>query len=103
MEGIQYIGDSFSTVGDTFSTVEVGQYNGDNISTVGDIISTVEAIQHIGGVFHFDIFDHQRNDKKLSIFFCIAKQNFHLQVSKILTDFMSFKRWTGVLQVQPCF
>ena len=29
------MGDSFSTVGDTFSTVEVVQYSGDNISTVG--------------------------------------------------------------------
>ena len=45
-------------MGDTFSTVEVVQYNGDNISTVGDNISTVEAIQHSGGVFHFDVFDH---------------------------------------------
>ena len=43
-------GDSFSTVRDSFSTVEVVQYSGgitsvhvgDNISTVGDNISTVE-------------------------------------------------------------
>ena len=44
-------GDSFSTVGDTFSTVEVVQYSGgDNISTVGDSFSTVEGIQYIGGI-----------------------------------------------------
>ena len=30
-----HMGDSFSTVGDTFSTVDVVQYSGDNISTVG--------------------------------------------------------------------
>ena len=42
-------GNSFSTVGDTFSTVEVVQYSGDNISTVGDSFSTVEGIQYIGG------------------------------------------------------
>ena len=41
-------GNSFSTVGDTFSTVEVVQYSGDNISTVGDSFSTVEGIQYIG-------------------------------------------------------
>ena len=44
-----------------------------------------------------------RNDEKISIFLCITKRNFHSQVSKIRTDFMPFKRWTGVLQVQPCF
>ena len=36
-----HVGDSFSTLGDTFSTVEVVQYSGDNISTVGDSFSTV--------------------------------------------------------------
>ena len=55
----------FSTVGDSFSTVEVVQYIGgitsvhvgDNISTVGDNISTVEGnistvegIQYCGGI-----------------------------------------------------
>ena len=48
----------FSTVGDSFSTVEVVQYSGgitsvhagDNISTVGDNISTVEGIQYCGGI-----------------------------------------------------
>ena len=52
-------GNSFSTVGDTFSTVEVVQYigeitsvhEGDNISTVGDNISTVEGIQYSGDTF----------------------------------------------------
>ena len=29
MEGIQYSGDTFSTVGDNISTVEVAQYSGD--------------------------------------------------------------------------
>ena len=58
-------GDSFSTVGDNISTVEVVQYSGgitsvqwgitsvqwgDNISTVGDSFSTVEGIQYIGGI-----------------------------------------------------
>ena len=43
------MGDSFSTVGDTFGTVEVVQYSGDNINTVGDSFSTVEGIQYIGG------------------------------------------------------
>ena len=31
------------------------------------------------------------------------KGNFNSEVSKILADLMHFKRWTGVLQVQPCF
>ena len=39
-----------STVGDSFSTVEVVQYSGDNISTVGDNISTVEGIQYCRGI-----------------------------------------------------
>ena len=51
-------GDSFNTVGDSFSTVEVVQYSGgitsvdvgDNISTVGENISTVEGyLQYCGG------------------------------------------------------
>ena len=44
-----------------------------------------------------------KNDEKISIFFCTTKRNFHSEVSKTLADFMPFKRWTGVLQVQPCF
>ena len=55
VEGIQYcggitavhVGVSLSTVGDTFSTVEVVQYSGGSISTVGDSFSTVEDIQYI--------------------------------------------------------
>ena len=52
------MGGSFSTVGDSFSTVEVGQYSGgitsvhvgDNISTMGDNTSTVEGyLQYCGG------------------------------------------------------
>ena len=43
-------GDSFSTVGDTFSTVEVVQYSG-GITSVqwGDSFSTVEGIQYMRG------------------------------------------------------
>ena len=84
MEVVQYIGgcsvhwrlfstsgDNISTVGGSFSTVEVVQYSGriasvlwrlfstvgdnistcgDNTSTVGDNISTVEGIQYCGGI-----------------------------------------------------
>ena len=52
------MGDSFSTVGDSFNTVEVVQYSGDNISTCGvitsvlwgDDISTVEGNQYCRGI-----------------------------------------------------
>ena len=37
------MGDNISTVGDSFSTVEVVQYSGGNISTV-------EGIQYCGGI-----------------------------------------------------
>ena len=57
VEGIQYcggiiavhVGDSFSTVGDTFSTVEVVQCSG-GITSVqwGDSFSTVEGIDTLG-------------------------------------------------------
>ena len=40
---------NISTVGDSFSTVEVAQYNGDGFSTGGDSISTVEVVQYSGG------------------------------------------------------
>ena len=44
-------GDSFSTVEDTFSTVEVVQYSGGMTSVQwGDSFSTVEGIQYIGGI-----------------------------------------------------
>ena len=44
-------GDSFSTVGDTFSTMEVVQYSGEITSVQwGDTFSTVEGIQYIGGI-----------------------------------------------------
>ena len=43
------MGGSFSTVGDSFSTVEVVQYSGDSFSTVGDSFSTVEVVQYSGG------------------------------------------------------
>ena len=45
-----HVGGCFSTVGDTFSTVEVVQYSG-GITSVqwGDSFSTVEGIQYIGG------------------------------------------------------
>ena len=44
------MGGSFSTVGDTFSTVEVVQYSG-GITSVqwGDSFGTVENIQYIEG------------------------------------------------------
>ena len=77
-----HVGDSFSTVGDTFSTVEVVRYSGgqhqcigrivselwrvfstlgDNISTcrgitsvhAGNNISTVEGIQYSGGYLQY--------------------------------------------------
>ena len=77
LEVVQYMGDNISTVGDSFSTVEVAQYSGgiasvlwgidsvlwrlfstvevvqymgDNISTVGDSFSTVEVAQYGGGI-----------------------------------------------------
>ena len=59
LEVVQYIGgitsvlwgDSFSTVGDSFSTVEVVQYSGgDSFSTVGGSFSTVEVVQYSGGI-----------------------------------------------------
>ena len=64
------MGDSFRTVGDSFSTEEVVQYSGgitlvlwrifssveitavhvgDSFSTVGDTFSTVEVVQYRGG------------------------------------------------------
>ena len=48
------MGGSFSTVGDSFSTVEVVQYSGGYISSVGYSVlwrafSTVEGIQYCGG------------------------------------------------------
>ena len=63
MEVVQYIGgcsvhrgitsvlweDSFSTVGDSFSTVEVVQYSGDCLVQWGDSFSTVEVVQYSGG------------------------------------------------------
>ena len=49
MKVVQYIEDSFSTVGNSFSTVEVVQYSGGIISVrAGDNISTVEVIQYSG-------------------------------------------------------
>ena len=57
MEVVQYIGgcsvhrgDNISTVGDSFSTVEVAQYSGgDSFGTVGDSFSTVEVFSTVGG------------------------------------------------------
>ena len=43
------MGGGFSTVGNTFSTVEIVQFSGDNLSTVRGSFSTVEGIQYIGG------------------------------------------------------
>ena len=44
------MGDSFSTVGDTFSTVEVVQCSGMTSVQWGNSFSTVEGIQYIGGI-----------------------------------------------------
>ena len=101
------MGDSISTVGDIFSTVEGVQYTGeitslhvrDNIITVGDNISTVEDIQYSGGRILISACLAINNDA----IFCITIRNFHSEVSKILADFMPFEIWTGVLQVQPYF
>ena len=65
------MGDSFSIVGDNFSTVEVVQYSGDNISTVGDNISTVEGIQYRGGRILISAPLVINNDKKISTFFVL--------------------------------
>ena len=44
-------GDSFSTVGDNFSTVEVIQYSGGIASVLwGDSFSTVEVVQYSGRI-----------------------------------------------------
>ena len=52
-------GDGFSTVGDTFSTVEVVQYSG-GITSVqwGDSFRTVEGIQYIGGITSVHVGDN---------------------------------------------
>ena len=58
MEVVQYIGgcsvhrgDNISTVGDSFSTVEVVQYRGGIASVLWrDSFSTVEVVQYSGGI-----------------------------------------------------
>ena len=58
MEVVQYIGgcsvhrgDNISTVGGSFSTVEVVQYSGGIASVLwGDSFSTVEVVQYSGGI-----------------------------------------------------
>ena len=58
MEVVQYIGgcsvhqgDNISTVGDSFSTVEVVQYSGGIASVLwGDSFSTLEVVQYRGGI-----------------------------------------------------
>ena len=97
-------GDSFSTVRDTFSTVEVVQYSGDNISTVGiasvlwrafstfgdnistcrritlaqwgDNISTVEGIQYSGGRILISACLVINNDEKISTLFVLRCEIF---------------------------
>ena len=45
------MGGCFSTVGDSFSTVEVVQYSGGIASVLwGDSFSTVEVVQYSGGI-----------------------------------------------------
>ena len=109
VEGIQYIGGTFSTVGDNFNTVGIPLVLWRLFSTMGitsvqwGITSVLWRLFSIVGKFFISTCLTVRNDEKMSIFFCITKRNFHSQVSTILTDFMPFKRWTGVLQVQTCF
>ena len=70
---------------------------------MGDNISTVEGIQYSGERFLISVCLAIKNNEKISIYLCIMKQDFYLEVSKILTHFMPFKSWTGVLQIQSCF
>ena len=95
------VGNSFSTVGDTFNTVEVFQYSegitsvqwgnsfttslhwgitsthvGEDISTVGDKISTVEGIQYSGGRILITSCFSINNDEKISIFFALRYEIF---------------------------
>ena len=97
-------GDNVSTVGDSFSTVEVAQYSGgiasvlwgitsvlwrlfstvgdnistcgDNISTVGENISTVEGIQYSGGRILISACLVINNDEKISTFFVLRYEIF---------------------------
>ena len=43
-----------------------------------------------------------KKDEKIPIFL-YNETKFYSEVSKIQADFMPFKSWTDVLQVQPCF
>ena len=75
---------------DTFSTCGgIASVQWEITSVLWRVFSTV------GKILNFGMFDHD--------IFCSRKLNFHSEVSKILADFMHFKRWTGVLRVQPCF
>ena len=111
MEGIQYcgiasvlwgitaenVGDSFNTVENIFSAVEAVQYSrgitsvqwegggGGGVASVPwKVFSTVGERLIISACLAI------KNDEKISIFFCITKQRFHSEVSKILADFMPF-------------
>ena len=95
MEVVQYSGGNISTVGIASVQYIDGylQYmRGGSISTVGDSIRNVESIQYSGGRFLVSACFTIKNDKKISIIFCIMKRNFHSEVSKILADLMPFKR-----------
>ena len=51
-------GDNTSTVGDSFSTVEVAPYSGGCFSTVGDSFSTVEVVQYMWGITSVHVGDN---------------------------------------------
>ena len=74
------MGDNISTVGDNISTVEGIQYSGDtfstvgdNISTVGGNISTVEVVQYSGDKY----LKYYEFSKNLKIFF---QSLFHFEI-----------------------
>ena len=78
------MGDSFSTVGDSFSTVEGIQYiggitlvhAGDNIGTVRDNIGTVEGIQYSGERILISACLVYNNVEKISTFFVLRYEIF---------------------------
>ena len=123
-------GDGFSTVQDTFSTVEVVQLSEGitsvqwGIASVLDIqctggrtsvhvgitsvqwrdnVSTVEGIQYSGRRILISACLVINNDEKISILLYYDMKFSFGSFSKIQADFMPFESWTGVLQVQPCF
>ena len=92
------MGDSFSTVEDSFSTVEVVQYNGgitsvhvgDNISTVGDNISNVEGIQNSRGRILISACLVINDDERISTFFVLRYEIFILKFFENSSRFHAF-------------